>query len=113
MVYALAISIGVALLLIALSGVAVSVARQASAGGGLRIGSWRWFPSPFAVLLLIPLLGLILWRFFPALLFIPFVLPFFWRRGLARTFFMRRRGPRSSGDTERDSDAEYRPRDER
>ena len=115
MVYALALTIGAALLLLVLAGIAVSVARQASAGGGWRIGSWRWFPSPLAVLLLLPLLGLVLWRFFPALLFIPFVLPFFWRRGRRTgplfTRFRRRR--RTDGGAERDIDPGHRPLDDR
>lgn len=64
----------------------------AAAGEGRApFGRWRWSPSPLALLLL-PLLGLLLWRIMPELLFIPIILPiFWWRRRIPAPSFVRRR----------------------
>jgi hypothetical protein len=104
MVYALVISIaaGVALLaLIALVALTLQRGRLPSLGG------WRWYPSPLGLLLLLPVLGLLVWRAFPALLVLPFVLPFFRRR----RWFARPRARSRSGDDA--IDGEFRPLDGR
>lgn len=89
MLYALVITLaaGVALLVL-LGGLALLYRRGLRDGFAFR--DWRWYPSPLALLLLLPVLGILLWRFFPAFLFIPIILPFFWgrRRGVT-PFFMR------------------------
>ncbi len=111
MVYALSITVVAGLLLLALIGGAAVLARRAAgaaAEGRAPFGRWRWYPSPLALLLLIPLAGLLLWRFFPALLFLPFILPFFWRGRRTRRppFFIwnaRRRWP-SEGERDNGRD---------
>ncbi len=99
MVYALAITVAAGLVLLALIGGVALLARRAAgaaAEGRAPFGRWRWYPSPLALLLLIPLAGLLLWRFFPVLIFVPFILPFFWRRRGRRRppFFVWRAGRR-------------------
>ncbi len=89
MTYALLITIAAALALVALVGGGALLARRAAgtaSRGEAPFGSWRWYPSPLglALLVLLPLAGLLLWRAFPVFLFLPVVLPFFWRwRGRA------------------------------
>ena len=91
MVYALTITVVAGLLLLALIGGVALLARRAAdaaAEGRAPFGRWRWYPSPLALLILIPLAGLLLWRFFPLVLIVPFILPFFWRgRGNRRPPF--------------------------
>ncbi len=78
MIYALTIIVAAGLLLLALLAARGFLAQRA--GSNLRpIRGWRWYPSPLAVMLLLPLLGLLLWRMAPALLVIPIIVPFFWR----------------------------------
>ena len=103
MVYALTITIvaGVLLLLI-LGGGAVLARRAAGSEVALpAIGRLRWYPSPLGLLLLLPVAALLLWRFFPAFLFIPLIFPFFWRgRRRGTPFFVwrsRRRTSSSNG----------------
>ncbi|MBI4571115.1 MAG: hypothetical protein HY723_04135, partial [Chloroflexi bacterium] len=73
------------------------------------LGGWRWYPSPLGLLLLLPVLGLLVWRAFPALLVLPFVLPFFPR--FHRGWFARPRARSRSGDDA--IDGEFRPLDGR
>jgi len=78
MIYALAITIVAGLFLITLlSGLGLLVQR--GSWRGLALGSWRWRPNAigFAVLALVA--GLLLWRVFPGLLFLPIIIPFLWR----------------------------------
>ncbi len=105
--YALAITIAAGLALLLLIAGAYWLARRAAVGGGLSIGEWRWYPSPLALLILLPVAGFVLWRFFPALLFIPMILPFFWRRrgrlGPFAVWTRRRRRRHDEEDIEGDS----------
>ena len=113
--YALVITIAAGVLLLALLGGAVVLARSIAEGGGLPpIRGWRWFPSPLGLLVLLPVLALLVWRAFPVLLVIPFVLPFFLRgrRGRRALFFMRRDRPHRNGGNGA-IEGEYRPSDER
>lgn len=57
-------------------------------GSGFSFRGWRWQPSMLGITVAVLAGALVLWRFFPELLFIPIILPFFWfgRRG--------QRGPR-------------------
>ena len=87
MLYALTITIAAGLALLALFAGAALLARRFATEGGLSlpIPGWRWYPSPIG-LLLIPIAALVLWRFFPALVFLPIILPFVLRRGLGGIF---------------------------
>ncbi len=92
MVYALAITIAAGVLLLLLLASGALLARRGT-GQLPSVGRWRWHPSPLGLLLLLPLLGLLLFRLFPAVLFIPLVLPFLrWRRRFAT------RGAARNGD---------------
>jgi hypothetical protein len=121
-IYALVITIAVGILLLLLLGGGALFAQRA-AGGEVTLpalGRWRWHPSPLGLLVLLPLAAIVLWRFFPAFLFIPFVLPFFWRgRRTGGPFsFVWRRGPPnapSNGRKRQDEstiEGQYRPLDE-
>lgn len=79
----LAITIAAAVLLLVLFGGGLFLARRFALEGvsGLSLRGWRWYPSPIAVLVLAGIVALFAVRFFPAFIFIPFVLPFLFRRG--------------------------------
>ena len=122
MIYALTITIVVGVLALLLVGLSVVLARRAAGRGWPSVGRWRWYPSPLGLLLLLPLAGLLLWRLFPILLFIPFILPFFrrgWRLRAPLSFFWNvGRGappPRRNGNglDDRTIEGEYRPLDDK
>jgi hypothetical protein len=76
MAYALIISIAAGVLLLALLALAgVLVSRR----GPVSLRGWRWYPSPLGLLLLVPVAAFLLWRALPVLIFVPLVIPFFWR----------------------------------
>ncbi|OGO53283.1 MAG: hypothetical protein A2148_09160 [Chloroflexi bacterium RBG_16_68_14] len=106
MVYALTITVAAGLLVLALVGLGLLLARRADAEGWPSLGRWRWYPSPLGLLLLLPLAGLFLWRLFPALLLFPILLPFFRR---SRRIRMRRAGPRGEDGA---IEGQYRPLDD-
>jgi hypothetical protein len=120
MIYALTITIAAGLLLLALLGSVVLLARRVAGLDAWRnVGGWRWYPSPLGLLLLLPLAALILWRLFPAVLLIPVVLPFFWRgrRSAGPLLYIwnlgRRRRPRADGEGDgRVIDGQYRRLDD-
>lgn len=125
MLYALTITIAAGLLMITLiTGVVLLVRRATVAvkSGVGPVAGWSWRPSPLGLLLvlLVSLAGIALWRVFPVFLFIPFVVPFFWRwRGRSRAAFtfVRRRGhrPPSNGHSAGNGHAiegSYRPLDD-
>lgn len=110
MLYALTITIAAGLLLLAVIGLGYGLARRAvGAAGGLGpIRGWRWQPSTLGWLL-VPVLGLLLWRVFPALLFVPIILPFFLRgrMGGRRIFPWQRRERRPGRNGNGAVDADY------
>ncbi len=109
MIYALTIIVAAGLLLLALLAARGVLAERA----GSNIRGWRWYPSPLAVMLLMPLAGLLLWRMAPALLVIPIIVPVFWRTRLFRRLWnlgRRRATGKDDGDI---IDGQYRPFDER
>lgn len=119
MTYALIITVAVGLLLLLLLGSGGFLARrvmEAAERGEAPFGRWRWYPSPLGLLLLLllPLAALLLWRIFPAFLFIPIIIPFFWRwRRLGRPFFFGQRPGRRPPEHEDDSiEGRYRPLDD-
>ena len=97
--YALIITIAAAALLLGLAGGGALLARRAfdtASRGEVSVGRWRWYPSQWGwlLVLLLPVAALVLWRVFPAFLFLPLVVPFFWRwSGRGRRFGFRRRPP--------------------
>ena len=88
MIYALSITIAAGLLLLVLLGLGLALARRVADGDWSAVGSWRWYPSPLGLLLVLPVAGLLLFRFLPALLALPLILPLFLRgRRMGRLFF--------------------------
>jgi len=104
MVYALVITIAAGLFLLGLLG-GLALLYQRGGWRGVSLGSWRWQPSALGVTLLLLVGGLVLWRLAPVFLFLPAVIPFFWRwrRGRSRPTFRawrsgRRRPPANGHD---------------
>ena len=80
MIYSLTITIVAGLVLLGSIALAFALVRRAAASTDWPpIRGWSWRPSPLGLLLL-PLAAILLLRFSPGLIFIPFVLPFVWRR---------------------------------
>ncbi len=78
----------------------------------------RW---AFLLLFALPFIGLLLWRVFPAFLFLPIIIPFFWRwQSGSRAFFRgwrpgQRRPPTNGNGSYRADDpieGRYRPLDD-
>jgi len=105
MAYALAVTIAAGLLLLTLLA-AGALLYQRGGWRGWSIGRWRWHPSALGLSALLLLAGLLLWRLFPAFLFLPIVVPFFWWGRRLRT---PRPGPRSD---DRAIEGPYRPLDD-
>ena len=120
MVYALLITIAAGVLLFLLLGGGAVLARRAADGQWPSLGRSRWYPSPFGMLLLVPVAGLLLFRFLPVLFILPIILPFFRRgRGLSGPLFrlwsMGRRPPPPDEEQEDDDgsiEGRYRPLDD-
>ena len=115
MVYALVITIAAAVLIFAVLSGAVMLARRAAGAGGVRLpslGRWRWYPSPLGLLLLLPMLGLLLFRVVPGLFLLPLLLRFISRgRRLGNPPFFR--PPRRNRPDDDDAiPGEYRPLDD-
>lgn len=99
--FIITIAAGLALLMLLLG--ALVVGRR-----GVTVRGWSWYPSPLALLLLLPLAGLLLWRFLPIFLLIPIIVPFIFRRGRRlRPPFIGNGADGHNGPI----DAEYRPAD--
>jgi len=85
-------------------------------GSGVSVRGWRWHPSMLGITVLVLAGALIFWRFFPELLFLPIILPFFWRfrmggRGRGPTWTVPHRSRRAEDEPppdERAIDAQFR-----
>ncbi len=91
MIYSLTITIVAGLALLGLIALTFALVRRvAGSADWPPIRGWSWRPSPLGLLLL-PLAAILLLRFSPGLIFIPFALPFLWRRfgRRGRSFFAR------------------------
>jgi len=116
MLIALIVTVAACVTILALLAAGAYFAQRtlATAGRGeAPFGRWQFRPSALglALLLLLPLAGLVLWRVFPLMFFLPVVIPLFWRlRG--RSIFSRRRR-REPDETEDDTiEGRYRPLDD-
>ncbi len=88
MVYALTITIAAGVVLLLLLGGGAVLARRAADGQWPSLRRSRWYPSPLGLLLLLPVAGLLLFRFLPVLLVLPIILSLFRRgRGLGGPLF--------------------------
>lgn len=93
--YALTITLAAVLAFLVLVGLLYLGARRVAGASVPSLSGWSWYPSPIALLLVLPLAGLLLWRLFPAFLLLPVLLPFFLR---LRLFGRNRRRGRRDGD---------------
>ena len=118
MIYALTVTIAAGLLLLVLFTIGIALARRAAGADWPLSGRWHWYPTPLGLLILLPVAGLLLWRLFPLILFIPIVLPFMLRGRRFGPFLFRNLGRRPPpGDEGRDDDddaieGQYRPLDD-
>jgi hypothetical protein len=78
MVYALTIAVvaGLAMLALPLAGYALA---QRAKGERVSFSGWSFRPNALALTIIAVLVAAALWRFFPGFLFLPFLIPFFWR----------------------------------
>ena len=113
MIYSLGITIAAfVVIMVFLSAVAL-LARQVARGEGLgELRGWRWYPSPLALVVLVPVLAFLLVRAAPLLFALPLIIPVLWRsRWLAGPLLfiwnLGRRIDRNRGDGP--IDGEYRP----
>ena len=109
MAIALTITIAAAVAMLALIAGGAFLARRAAAGegAGAAFGSWRFYPSPWVLLLLPLVAAFFLSRFLPGFIFLPlFIVPFFLRRGGFGLFSSRRhrRDDRDNGPNNLDRD---------
>ena len=118
MIYALTVTIAAGLLLLVLFTIGIALARRAAGADWPLSGRWHWYPTPLGLLILLPVAGLLLWRLFPLILFIPIVLPFMLRGRRFGPFLFRlwnlgRRPPPGDDDDDDDSiEGRYRPLDD-
>jgi hypothetical protein len=85
-IYAVVIAIAAGLALLAIPAGLFMLGRKA-AQGALSLRNWSWRPNGLGFAVLAILGAVVLWRIFPEVLFVPFIIP----------FFMRFRGRRSGG----------------
>ena len=80
MIYSLGITIAAGILIIVFLGAVALLARQVAHGEGLgTLRGWRWYPSPLALFVMLPILAFILVRAAPLLLALPIIIPVIWR----------------------------------
>ena len=80
MIYSLGITITAGILIIVFLGAVALLARRVAHGEGLgTLRGWRWYPSPLAMFVMLPILALLLVRAAPLLFALPLVLPIIWR----------------------------------
>ena len=99
MLSVLALIVGLTLLCALLALLGAVVFR----GSGFSFRGWRWHPSMLGITVLVLATALIFWRFFPSLLFVPIILPFFWRfriggRGRGSTWTVPHRPDRAENE---------------
>ena len=80
MIYSLGITIIAGILILAFFVAVALLARQVAHGEGLgTLRGWRWYPSPLALFVLLPILAVVLVRAAPLLFALPLVIPVIWR----------------------------------
>jgi hypothetical protein len=78
MIYALVITIAAGLVLLALP-TGLFLAGRRAVHGDFSLRGWRWHPNALGFTVLAIVAAVVLWRIFPEFLFLPLVIPFFWR----------------------------------
>ena len=80
MIYSLGITIIAGILILAFFVAVALLARQVAHGEGLgTLRGWRWYPSPLALFVLLPILAVVIVRAAPLLFALPLVIPIIWR----------------------------------
>lgn len=80
MIYSLGITIVAGILIFVFLGAVAMLARKVAHGEGLgTVRGWRWYPSPLALFVLVPILAILLVRAAPLLFVLPLVVPIAWR----------------------------------
>jgi len=80
MIYSLGITITAFILILAFFIAFAVLARQVAQGEGLgTLRGWRWYPSPLAIFVLLPIVAFLLVRAAPLLLALPVIIPVIWR----------------------------------
>lgn len=117
MLIPLTITIAAGITILALLAAGVFFAQRAleTAGrGGSPFGRWEFRPTVLgaALLLLVPLAGLLLWRVFPVMLLLPMVIPLAWRLRGSSIFKRRKRRQRGEAEDDDPIEGRYRPLDD-
>ena len=80
MIYSLGITIIAGILILAFFVAFALLARRVAHGEGLgTLRGWRWYPSPLAMFVLLPILAFLLVKAAPLLFALPLVIPIIWR----------------------------------
>ena len=80
MIYSLGITIIAGIIILAFFVAVAVLARRVAQGEGLGpMRGWRWYPSPLAMFVLLPIFAILLVRAAPLLLALPLIIPVIWR----------------------------------
>ena len=80
MIYSLGITIAAGVIILAFFVAVALLARKVARGEGLgELRGWRWYPSPLALFVLLPVLAIVLVRAAPLLFALPLIIPIIWR----------------------------------
>ncbi len=80
MIYSQGITIVAGIIILAFFAAVALLARKVARGEGLgELRGWRWYPSPLAMFVIIPLMVVLLVRAAPLLLALPLLIPVIWR----------------------------------
>ena len=113
MIFSLGITITAGIIILAFFVAVALLARRVAHGEGLgTLRGWRWYPSPLAMFVLLPILAVLLVRAAPLIFALPLLIPVLWRsRWLAGPLLfiwnLGRKGRRDDGDGT--IDGQYRP----
>ena len=76
MIFSLSITITAAIILLAFFIAVALLARRVAHGEGLgTLRGWRWYPSPLAMFVLLPILAVLLVRAAPLIFALPLLIP--------------------------------------
>jgi hypothetical protein len=112
MIYSLGITIVAGIIILSFFIAVALLARKVAKGEGLgELRGWRWYPSPLAMFVLLPVLAIVLVRAAPLLFALPLIIPIIWRtRWLAGPLlFVWNLGRKARHDDDGPIDGEYRP----
>ena len=80
MIFSLGITITATIILLAFFIAVAVLARRVAHGEGLgTLRGWRWYPSPLAMFVLLPILAELLVRAAPLVFALPLLIPVIWR----------------------------------